>query len=100
MLRRVIRAQLLASALIAVPATALAQASELAVFSLRVAGAPLGFEAGQFVRIALDLRPGEEVVFETEVRRPPGPSWLWIEPHLCGGRGLSKYGGPHWERHL
>jgi len=45
-----------------------------------------------------DLAPGEEVRFETEVRRPPGPAHLWIEPHLFGGLGLSKLGGPRWER--
>lgn len=47
-----------------------------------------------------DLPPGEEAVLETEVRRPPGPSHLWIEPHLFGGLGISKYGGPRWERRL
>ncbi len=45
-----------------------------------------------------DLAPGEEVRFETEVRRPPGPAHLWIEPHLFGGLGLSKLGGPRWEQ--
>lgn len=45
-----------------------------------------------------DLPPGGEVRFETEVRRPPGPAHLWIEPHLFGGLGLSKLGGPRWER--
>jgi hypothetical protein len=44
-----------------------------------------------------DLGPGDEVTFETEVRRPPGPAHLWIEPHLFGGLGLSKHGGPRWE---
>ena len=38
-----------------------------ALFSLRVAGAPLGFEAGQFVRIALDLDPGDEA---SRIARP------------------------------
>jgi glycosyltransferase involved in cell wall biosynthesis len=45
-----------------------------------------------------DLAPGEEVRFDTEVRRPPGPAHLWIEPHLFGGLGLSKLGGPRWEQ--
>lgn len=44
-----------------------------------------------------DLRPGEEHVFETLVRRPVGRAHLWIEPHLFGGLGLSSYGGPRWE---
>lgn len=47
-----------------------------------------------------DLEPGEEAWFETEVRRPPGYAYLWIEPHLFGGLGLSKLGGPRWERRL
>jgi len=41
-----------------------------------------------------------EATFETDVRRPPGPAWLWIEPHLFGGLGLSKLGGPRWEMRL
>jgi glycosyltransferase involved in cell wall biosynthesis len=45
-----------------------------------------------------DLAPGEEVRFEAEVRRPPGAAHLWIEPHLFGGLGFSKLGGPVWER--
>ena len=47
-----------------------------------------------------DLNPGEEAWFETEVRRPPGYAYLWVEPHLFGGLGLSKLGGPRWERRL
>lgn len=57
-------------------------------------------EGRPWLALRRDLPPGEEAIFETEVRRPPGPAWLWIEPHLFGGLGLSKYGGPHWERHL
>lgn len=45
-----------------------------------------------------DLAPGEEVVFETEVRRPVGPATLWIEPHVFGGLGFSMLGGPWWQR--
>jgi hypothetical protein len=44
-----------------------------------------------------DLAPGEEHVFETAVRRPVGRAHLWVEPHLFGGLGLSRYGGPRWE---
>ena len=57
-------------------------------------------EGRPWLALPRDLSPGEEVVLETEVRRPPGPSHLWIEPHLFGGLGISKYGGPRWERHL
>jgi glycosyltransferase involved in cell wall biosynthesis len=45
-----------------------------------------------------DLAPGEEAWLETEVRRPPGPAFLSVEPHLFGGRSLSFLGGPLWER--
>ena len=45
-----------------------------------------------------DLAPGEAVWLETEVRRPPGPAFLSVEPHLFGGRSLSYLGGPLWER--
>jgi glycosyltransferase involved in cell wall biosynthesis len=47
-----------------------------------------------------DVAPGEEIWLETEIRRPPGPAHLWIEPHLFGGLGFSKLGGPRWERRL
>jgi glycosyltransferase involved in cell wall biosynthesis len=57
-------------------------------------------EGRPWLALPRDLQPGEEAVFSTEVRRPPGPAWLWIEPQLFGGLGLSKYGGPCWERHL
>ncbi|HYU33810.1 MAG TPA: glycosyltransferase [Thermoanaerobaculia bacterium] len=57
-------------------------------------------EGRPWLALPRDLLPGEETVLATEVRRPPGPAWLWIEPHLFGGLGISKYGGPYWERHL
>ncbi len=47
-----------------------------------------------------DLAPGEEARFVTEVRRPPGPARLRIEPHLFGGLGFSRLSGPWWERDL
>jgi glycosyltransferase involved in cell wall biosynthesis len=57
-------------------------------------------EGRPWLALKRDLAPGEETLFTADVRRPPGPAWLWIEPHLFGGLGISKYGGPHWERHL
>ena len=50
-----------------------------------------------------DLAPGEETVLETEVRRPPGPAQLWVEPHVfqgLDGRGFSELGGPWWAREI
>jgi len=55
-------------------------------------------EGRPWLALPRDLAPGEEVRFETDVRRPPGPAHLWIEPHLFGGLGFSKLGGPRWER--
>ncbi len=51
-----------------------------------------------WIALPHDLPPGGEVRLETEVRRPPGPAHLWIEPHLFGGLGFSKLGGPLWEK--
>jgi glycosyltransferase involved in cell wall biosynthesis len=45
-----------------------------------------------------DLAPGEEARVAAEVRRPPGPAELRIALHRFGGSGLSKLGGPRWER--
>lgn len=56
------------------------------------------FEGGHWLPLPRDLAPGEEVVLETDVRRPPGPARLWIEPHLFGGVSLSNLGGPDWDR--
>ena len=47
-----------------------------------------------------DLSPGEEAVFSTAIRRPPGAARLRIEPHLFGGLGFSRLSGPWWERDL
>jgi glycosyltransferase involved in cell wall biosynthesis len=57
--------------------------------------------AGQrWLALPRDLAPGEEAQFETEIRRPPGPARLWIEPHMFGGLGFSKLGGPLWVKDL
>ncbi len=56
------------------------------------------FDGGHWLPLPRDLAPGEEVVLETDVRRPPGPARLWIEPHLFGGVSLSNLGGPDWDR--
>ena len=56
------------------------------------------FDGGRWLPLPRDLAPGEEVVLETDLRRPPGPARLWIEPHLVGGVSLSKLGGPDWDQ--
>ncbi|HYG62664.1 MAG TPA: glycosyltransferase, partial [Thermoanaerobaculia bacterium] len=58
------------------------------------------YEGQRWLALPRDLAPGEEVEFETEIRRPPGSSRLWIEPHMFGGLGFSKLGGPLWVRDL
>ena len=71
------------------------------VVKLFVDGGAADLLAGRpWLALPRDLAPGEEVHFETEVRRPPGPAHLWIEPHLFGGLGFSKLGGPLWERRI
>jgi hypothetical protein len=56
------------------------------------------FAGGLWLPLPRDLAPGEEMVLETDVRRPPGPARLWIEPHLFGGVSLSNLGGPDWDQ--
>lgn len=68
------------------------------VVKLFVGGGEDLLEGRPWLALPRDLAPGEEVHFETDVRRPPGPAHLWIEPHLFGGLGFSKLGGPLWER--
>ena len=68
------------------------------VVKLFVEGGGDLLEGRPWLALPRDLAPGEEVRFETDVRRPPGPAHLWIEPHLFGGLGFSKLGGPRWER--
>ncbi len=57
-------------------------------------------EGRRWLALPRDLAPGEEVRFEAEVRRPPGPARLRIEPHLFGGLSFSFLGGPWWEGEL
>ncbi|MDI9632412.1 MAG: glycosyltransferase [Acidobacteriota bacterium] len=47
-----------------------------------------------------DLAPGEGAEIVVEVRRPPGPARLRIEPHVLGVAGFSALGGPVWEAEL
>jgi glycosyltransferase involved in cell wall biosynthesis len=57
-------------------------------------------EGRRWLALPRDLAPGEEARFEAEVRRPPGPARLRIEPHLFGGLSFSFLGGPWWEGEL
>ena len=47
-----------------------------------------------------DLPPGERAEVVVEVRRPPGPARLRIEPHVLGAAGFASLGGPVWEAEL
>lgn len=44
--------------------------------------------------------PDESVVFELDLRRPPGPARCRIEPQVLGVEGFGALGGPVWERHF
>jgi len=44
------------------------------------------------------LGPGESESLSLEVRKPLGRSRLRIEPHVLGGAGFSKHGGPVWQK--
>jgi glycosyltransferase involved in cell wall biosynthesis len=90
----------------------------VAVVVKLIAGGRDLFADRPWLPLPRDLAPGEEARFQLDVRRPPGPSgepWpagvtrrplaadrirLWIEPHLFGGLGLSRLGGPRWERDI
>ncbi len=50
--------------------------------------------------LPFDLEPGEEHVFELEVRRPLGEVRLRLEPHVFGDRGFSQLEGPVWESEI
>jgi glycosyltransferase involved in cell wall biosynthesis len=53
-----------------------------------------------WVPLPRDLAPGEEATLRVEVRRPPGPAYLVIEPHTFGGLSFSFLEGPWWEADL
>jgi len=57
-------------------------------------------EGRRWLALPRDVDPGQEVRFEAEVRRPPGPARLRVEPHLFGGLSFSFLGGPWWEGEL
>ncbi len=50
--------------------------------------------------LSRDLQPGERARVTVEVRRPPGPARLRIEPHVLELAGFSMLGGPVWEQEL
>ena len=54
----------------------------------------------RWLRLPVDLEPGESHCFELDLRRPLGPARLRVLPHLLGGSGFSELGGPSWEGEL
>jgi glycosyltransferase involved in cell wall biosynthesis len=50
--------------------------------------------------LSFDLAPGESEEFQIPVRRPLGPAWLRIEPHVLGASGFNVLGGPTWESEI
>ncbi len=50
--------------------------------------------------LPFDLEPGDEHVFEVELRRPLGPARLRVLPHVLGSEGFASLGGPVWEREI
>jgi hypothetical protein len=54
-------------------------------------------EGRPWIALPRDLDPGEEIRFETQVRRPVGAARLLVEPHMFSGLGFREFGGPWWE---
>ncbi|MEE8526649.1 MAG: glycosyltransferase [Thermoanaerobaculia bacterium] len=53
-----------------------------------------------WIGLPFDLDPGQEHVFEVSLRRPPGPAWLRILPHVLGHGSFAELDGPVWESEL
>ena len=73
------------------------------LFSLETAAGDVGEDllvGRPWLALPRDLEPGDEFTWQTTLRRPIGPVRLRIEPHLFGGLGFSRLGGPWWERDL
>lgn len=58
-------------------------------------GATVDLLAGRpWAGLTADLKPGRSVELELELRRPPGPAVLSIEPHVVGVGSFRSLGGP------
>jgi hypothetical protein len=53
-----------------------------------------------WIGLPFDLEPGEEHIFDLDLRRPIGPVKLRILPHSLANTGFSDLGGPVWEEEL
>ncbi len=54
----------------------------------------------RWLRLPFDLEPGEEHLFEIELRRPLGRARLRVEPHVLSHQGFAGLGGPVWDREI
>ena len=67
---------------------------------VRLEGSDSKPELDAWLRLPMGLEPGQEHLFEFDVRRPLGRARLRIEPHVLGHQGFSGLGGPVWEREI
>ncbi|MGH9379086.1 MAG: glycosyltransferase [Thermoanaerobaculia bacterium] len=54
----------------------------------------------RWLRLPRHLDPGEELLLETRIRRPPGAWTLIMEPVVVGNTSFWALGGPVWQRVL
>ena len=54
----------------------------------------------RWIGLPVDLEPGEEFVFNFELRRPMGPVRLRVLPHVLGFTSFPDLGGPVWDAEL
>ena len=54
----------------------------------------------RWIGLPVDLDPGEEFVFNFELRRPFGPVRLRILPHVLGFTSFPDLGGPVWDTEI
>ena len=76
-------------------------ALQLQLLVTDASGTPRDLLAGRpWLPLPRPLDPGEHCRLEVDVRRPPGPAQLRIEPHVLGGFGFGALGGPVWQQEL
>jgi hypothetical protein len=73
-------------------------------FQLSVVAGGRDLEAARpWMALPRDLAPGEEVALTLDLRRPPGPARLRVEPVILdgwSGNAVSRPGAPCWEGEL